>query len=107
MAQDIIIYGEAGWPYTEKARSVYTVAQYFDVKQDHEKLDEMLQLSKGVRKVPVIVEGEKVAIGYGGSWGVWSRWVIGQNHKTTNNTRQSTWLRLLDKSQQDSSWPAG
>jgi len=30
-------------------------------------MDEMLQHSKGVRKVPVIVEGEKVSVGYGGS----------------------------------------
>jgi glutaredoxin 3 len=37
------------------------------VKQDHGKLEEMLQLSKGVRKVPVIIEDGKVSIGYGGS----------------------------------------
>jgi len=37
------------------------------VKKDHEKMEEMLLHSKGVRKVPVIVEGEKVSIGYGGS----------------------------------------
>jgi hypothetical protein len=30
----------------------------------------MLKFSGGVRKVPVIVEGEKVTIGYGGTWGV-------------------------------------
>ncbi len=73
MTPEIIIYGKAGWPYTEKARSVYTSALYFDVKQDPVKLDEMLKLSKGIRKVPVIVEGKEVSIGYGGSWGVWSR----------------------------------
>jgi glutaredoxin len=37
------------------------------VKQDHSKLDEMLKYTKGSRQVPVIVEGEKVKIGYGGS----------------------------------------
>jgi glutaredoxin len=37
------------------------------VKQDPKKLEEMLLHSKGVRKVPVIVEREKVSIGYGGS----------------------------------------
>jgi hypothetical protein len=31
------------------------------------KLEEMLKLSDGVSSVPVIVEGEKVTIGYGGS----------------------------------------
>ncbi len=30
-------------------------------------LQEMLVYSKGERKVPVIVEGEKISIGYGGS----------------------------------------
>lgn len=57
-----------GWlTLYRKARSVYSTAQYFDVKQDHWKLQEMLLHSKGARKVPVIVEGEKVSIGYGGS----------------------------------------
>jgi hypothetical protein len=30
-------------------------------------MDAMLALAKGKRKVPVIVAGEKVTIGYGGS----------------------------------------
>jgi len=37
------------------------------VKKDPKILDEMLKLSKGKRSVPVIVEGQKVTIGYGGS----------------------------------------
>jgi glutaredoxin len=37
------------------------------VTQDPGKLEEMLNFSKGVRKVPVVVEGDKVSIGYGGS----------------------------------------
>jgi glutaredoxin 3 len=40
---------------------------YFDVKADNKKLEEMLRHSGGVRKVPVILEGERVTIGYGGS----------------------------------------
>ncbi len=40
---------------------------YFDVKADSDKLDEMLKHSRGVRKVPVLIEGGKVTIGYGGS----------------------------------------
>ena len=73
MAKDrVIIYGKAGWPYTDQARSVYgDNAIYFDVESDIKKLEEMLNYSKGVRKVPVIVEGGKATIGYGGSWGVW------------------------------------
>jgi hypothetical protein len=37
------------------------------VKNDSVKLDEMLAHSNGVRQVPVIVEGGKVKVGYGGS----------------------------------------
>jgi glutaredoxin len=37
------------------------------VKLDAAKLDEMLKYSKGQRSVPVIVDGEKVTVGYGGS----------------------------------------
>jgi glutaredoxin len=40
---------------------------YYDVKADKTKMDEMLQYSKGERRVPVIVEGDKVTVGYGGS----------------------------------------
>ncbi len=55
-------------------------ADYFDVKADAVKLDEMLKLSKGVRKVPVIVENGSVAVGYeGGSCGVWGRQGAGQD----------------------------
>lgn len=39
---------------------------YYDVKTDSAKLDEMLTFSKGVRKVPVIVEGDRITIGYEG-----------------------------------------
>jgi hypothetical protein len=37
------------------------------VDKDPKRLDEMLVHSKGKRSVPVIVEGEKVTVGYGGS----------------------------------------
>ncbi len=72
MAGKVIIYGKAGWPYTEKARSAYgNKAVYFDVQADAKKLEEMLKHSGGRREVPIIVEGGKPIIGYGGSWGVW------------------------------------
>lgn len=71
MAEKVIIYGRAGWPFTEKARLAYGEnAEYVEVKADSDRLEEMLEYSGGVRKVPVIVEGEKVTIGYGGTWGV-------------------------------------
>jgi glutaredoxin len=37
------------------------------VKKNVTRLDEMLSYSKGKRDVPVIVEGEKVTVGYGGT----------------------------------------
>lgn len=70
MADKVIIYGKGGWPYTDKARADYNDAEYFDVKTDGSKMEEMLKHSKGERKVPVVVEGDKVTVGYGGSWGV-------------------------------------
>ena len=71
MGNEVIIYGKSSWPYTNKARSAYgDGATYIDVVEEPDKLDEMLEHSNGVRKVPVIVEGEKVEIGYGGTWGV-------------------------------------
>lgn len=83
MAEKVIIFGKAGWPFTEKARSAYgETAKYFDVKSDSTKLEEMLKYSGGIRKVPVIIEEGKVTIGYGGSWGVWLPIVIGkETHK--------------------------
>ena len=41
--------------------------QYHNVLQDRTLLAEMLKFSKGDRSVPVIVDGAKVEIGFGGS----------------------------------------
>ena len=68
MRSDIIIYGTDGCPFCEKAREEYGErATYYNVQKDHSKLEEMLAHSKGQRNVPVIVEGEQVTIGFGGS----------------------------------------
>ena len=71
MDDKVRIYGKAGWPYTTRAREAHKEHDYFDVKADSRMMDAMLKLSGGQRKVPVIVEGEKVTIGFGGTWGVW------------------------------------
>jgi glutaredoxin 3 len=70
MAETVVkIYGKMGWPFSEGARSAYgDSAVYVDVLRDKAKYKEMLAYTKGVSRVPVIVEGEKVTIGYGGSW---------------------------------------
>ncbi len=68
MTEEIVIYGRAGCPFTDKVISAYGKrAKYFDVQSDSQKLQEMLKLTDGVRKVPVIVEGGNVTIGYGGT----------------------------------------
>jgi len=50
-----------------KARDAFKDHVYYDVKKDHKKLDEMIKVTNGQREVPVIIEGQKVNIGYGGS----------------------------------------
>lgn len=46
--------------------SVRDRAVFINVDKDPEKLDEMLSLSGGRRQVPVIVEGDKVTVGFVG-----------------------------------------
>ena len=41
--------------------------EYFNVKKDAAALERMLAYSKGRRSVPVIVDGEQVTIGFGGT----------------------------------------
>ncbi len=41
--------------------------EYVDVQKDKAGLERMLKYSKGSREVPVIVEDDKVVVGYGGS----------------------------------------
>ena len=41
--------------------------EYVDVMDNPDQLEKMLELSGGRRKVPVIVRGDKVEIGYGGT----------------------------------------
>ena len=41
--------------------------EYVNVKKDPAALDRMLAFSKGRREVPVIVDGDKVTIGFGGT----------------------------------------
>ena len=67
MANEIVIYGKAGCPFTDKAISAYgKSARYIDVEADSGQLQIMLKHTNGVRQVPVIVEEGRVTIGYGG-----------------------------------------
>jgi glutaredoxin 3 len=67
----VLIFGKRSCPYTQAARDHYAAEnipfEYIDVKKNASDLARMLGYSKGARKVPVIVDGEKVTIGYGGT----------------------------------------
>lgn len=66
-----LIYGKDSCPYTQAAMADFTRKKraftYFDVKADAAALARMLGHTKGRRVVPVLVTGEKVEIGYGGT----------------------------------------
>ena len=75
MSEKVLIFGKDAWPYTRAAREAYAKSEkeldYRDVISNPDQLNTMLKHSDGVRKVPVIVEAEKVTIGFdGGTWGV-------------------------------------
>lgn len=68
MATKVKIYGKANCPFSQDARAAYGEgAEYFDVGRDRARLREMLAYTQGVARVPVIVEGDQVTVGYGGS----------------------------------------
>jgi glutaredoxin 3 len=67
----ITIYGKDSCPYTQDARDSYAArgerVEYLNVKKDAAALQQMLALTEGKRRVPVIVEDGKVTIGFGGT----------------------------------------
>ena len=71
MADEVLIYGKDGCPYTAAAIEDYQTRKvpyrYIDVKKDRGEFDRMLEWSGGRRQVPVIVEAGKVTIGFGGT----------------------------------------
>ena len=75
MSDKLLIYGKDAWPFTRAAREAFAREgrqfDYYNVIQEPDHLAKMLQYSKGARKVPVIVEGENVTIGFEGkTWGL-------------------------------------
>jgi len=65
-----LIFGKDTCPYTSAARQDYASAgkpfEYINVIQNRDELKRMLEYSKGVREVPVIVEAGEVTIGWAG-----------------------------------------
>ena len=71
MPEKILIFGKDNCPYTTAAREDYAkkgyAVHYVNVKQDASGMADMLKYSKGRKDVPVIVDGPKVTIGFGGT----------------------------------------
>jgi glutaredoxin 3 len=71
MADKVLIFGQDLCPYTSAARRDYSQRKipvdYVNVLEDNEGLKRMLEYSKNRRQIPVIVEGGKVTIGFGGT----------------------------------------
>jgi glutaredoxin 3 len=67
----VLIFGKDTCPYTQAARDDFAARsipfEYINVKKDPEELKRMLRYSNGRRSVPVIVDGESVTIGFGGT----------------------------------------
>ena len=71
MRKSVTIFGKDTCPYTKRACEIYArkgyAVEYLEVTKDKGLLQQMLGHSEGKRAVPVIVEGEKVSIGFGGT----------------------------------------
>jgi glutaredoxin len=69
--ESVLIFGKDACPYTQAARDDYAKRkvpfEYLNVKKDPSALARMLEYSRGRREVPVIVDGERVTIGFGGT----------------------------------------
>lgn len=65
------IYGKSDCPYTSAARRDFQTrgiqVEYFDVEEDATAMRRFLELSHGDRRVPLVVDGERVSQGFGGS----------------------------------------
>jgi glutaredoxin 3 len=70
MSDVTLIFGKDSCPYTSAAREHYQTSgkpfQYINVVKDRSELKRMLEYSKGIREVPVIVENGEVTIGFAG-----------------------------------------
>ena len=65
------IYGKSSCPYTtaaceDFARQGYAV-EYVDVVRDPARLADMLKLTPGQRRVPVIEQAGRITVGFGGT----------------------------------------
>ena len=68
---NVRVYGKDSCPYTTAARQDFARrgfdVEYIDVARDKAQLAEMLKLTPGQRRVPVMVEQGRVTVGFGGT----------------------------------------
>ena len=66
------ILGRDGCPFTRAARQAYEAqgrqVDYVSVRADAGAQKQMLELTGGVGRVPVIVDGDSVVVGWQGKW---------------------------------------
>jgi glutaredoxin len=71
MAEPVEIFGKPHCPYTEAAVRDHQArglqVRYHDVKADPAAMRRFLELSGGERRVPLILDRGRVAIGWGGT----------------------------------------
>ena len=67
----VLIFGKEHCPYTAAAVADHerrkVAFEYIDVRKDRANMARMLEHSSGQRRVPVIVDGDRVTIGFGGT----------------------------------------
>ena len=66
----VLIFGKDDCPYTSGAKEDYTSRcipfEHINVKKSKDGMKKMLEYSGGRREVPVIVDGKKITVGFGG-----------------------------------------
>ena len=71
MDEKVIIFGQDLCQYTSAARADFARRkipfEYVNVLDDAAGLERMLQLTKGRRKIPIILEAGKITVGFGGT----------------------------------------
>jgi glutaredoxin 3 len=61
---EIVIYGKSTCPHTKRALTAHPEARFVDIEASEANLEEMLRLSDGLRRIPVIIENGKTCVGF-------------------------------------------
>ncbi|EGB13257.1 glutaredoxin [Pseudodesulfovibrio mercurii] len=61
---EIVIYGKPTCPHTKRALAAHPEARFVDVLASEANMEEMLKLSGGQRRIPVIVEDGHACVGF-------------------------------------------